>query len=182
MLSSDVNAWFVVQVVPRHEQKVVDRLAYKGQENFLPTSTIRRRWSDRTKRVTEPLFPGYVFCRTNRSSIGSVLRTPGVRRIVCFGGHPHPVPDGEIEAIRQVAQCGRELTPAPYVAVGQKVEIVSGPLAGVSGLVSLLKNRARLIVSVDMIMKSVSVDVAISELALFEAEPIAGFRAQDNLM
>jgi transcription antitermination factor NusG len=166
LLSAESNAWFVVQVAPQHEHKVATVLSYKGQEHFLPTVTLERRWSDRIKHIQVPLFPGYVFCKTRRSDVGAVLHTPGVRRVICFGGRPQSVPNDEIEALQRVSLCGRAITPTPYPIVGQKVRIASGPLMGVSGLVVRMKNQHRLIVSVELIMRSVFVEVGFCEIGM----------------
>lgn len=95
----------------------------------------------------------------------AVRSTPGIIRIVCFGGKPHPVPDEDIEALRCVTGLAREIDPHPYLNAGQKVQVVSGPMAGVSGVIVQFKKRNRLVLSVDVIMKSVSVEIDDSEVA-----------------
>lgn len=168
LLPPELTLWVAVQVVPHHEFKVASQLRYKGHEEFLPTRKERHTWADRKKDLQRALFPGYVFCRTQRSSFGAVLGTSGVFRIVSFGGHPCPIPDSEIESLRQALVSGREFSSVPYLSGGEKVRVVQGPLAGLTGIVTRLKNRDRLVISVDLIMKSVSLDVALSELALLE--------------
>ena len=165
MLPPDIARWFALQVMPQHEHKVSTQLRYKGEEEFLPVVSTRRKWSDRCKLSERPLFPGYVFCRIRRSSFGVVLGTHGVYRIVSFGGHAHPIADEEIVGLMRVANSGREVCPVPYFSPGQKVEVTSGPLSGITGVVARLKGRDRLVVSVDLLMRSVAVDVASSELA-----------------
>lgn len=165
MVHSDNAFWFAVQVVPQHEYKVSTRLRYKGQEEFLPLVPMRRRWSDRDKLSTQPLFPGYLFCKVRRSCFGLVLDTPGVYRIVGFGGHAHPIADEEIVSLQRLVTSGREVCAIPYFSLEQKIEIVSGPLSGITGVVTRLKGRDRLVISVDLLMRSVAVDIAISELA-----------------
>ncbi len=97
-----------------------------------------------------------------------VRSAPGIICIVAFGGKPHPVPDNEIEALQQIVRGKREYSSFPYVNVGQKVRVISGPLTGISGTVMQFKNRDRLIISLDVIMKSVSVEIDQSEVALVQ--------------
>jgi transcriptional antiterminator NusG len=167
MISPDTILWFAVQVIPQHEFKVSEQLRSKGQEEFLPSITIRRRWSDRNKLIHQPLFPGYVFGRLRRSSFATVLGTPGVCRIVSFGGKAHPICNEEIDRIRRVVNCGREVTATPYFTLGQMVQVISGPLCGLIGIVDRVKNRDRLIISIDMLMRSVAVEIMMSELVLY---------------
>lgn len=165
MLSPEIALWFAIQVIPQHECKVASQLRYKGQEEFLPMVTSSRQWSDRSKVSERPLFPGYVFCRVKRSSFRVILDTPGVHRIVSFGGHAHPIADEEITSLQQVLTSGREVAPVSYLKLGQRVEVIDGPLRGVTGIVTRVKNRNRLLISVDMLMRSIAVDVALGELS-----------------
>lgn len=163
-----VPQWFAVQVTPQHEQKVALQLGVKEQEYFLPMIQSRRHWSDRLKILDRPLFPGYVFCRTSRPFFGCVLGTLGVIRIVSFGGRPYPVSDDEISALRSVIKFGRDLRTVPYISIGDKVQIASGPLAGIAGLITRINNQTRVVISVSLIMKSVSIEAAISEVVPLE--------------
>lgn len=157
-------SWFALQVTPRHEISVDTLLNCKGYERFLPLCTVRRNWSDRVKTLEQPLFPGYLFCRIPQMALGPILRTPGVIRIIGFGGKPCPVPDYEIEQLQQVMHCSRNNCCVPFLAVGQRVKIKTGPLAGIVGLIIKLKNRHCLVLSVESIMKSVAVDIEACEL------------------
>ena len=169
MLFSDMGPWFALQVVPKHEKSVDRILECKGYDHFLPTYYVRRKWSDRVKVVEEPLFPGYVFCKSQKNLMEIIRGFPGIIRIVAFGGKPHPVPDKEIEALQQIVRGKREYSAFPYLNAGQKVQVMSGPLAGISGTIMQFKNRDRLVISLDVIMKSVSVEIDQSEVALLQA-------------
>lgn len=169
MLFSEMGPWFALQVVPKHEKSVNKILEYKGYDHFLPTYHVRRKWSDRIRVVEEPLFPGYVFCRAQRNLMEIVRSSPGIIRIVGFGGRPHPVPDKEIEALQQIVCGKREYSAVSYLSVGQKVQVISGPLTGITGIITQFKNRDRLVISLDVIMKSVSVEIDQSEVVLFQA-------------
>jgi transcription antitermination factor NusG len=174
----DVNEqvwWFALQVIPKHERKVATVLSYKGRRNFLPTYRKKQRWSDRTKVLELPLFPGYVFCQLNHSMARDVLSTPGVNRMVGFGGKPYPIPDEEISALQKTMRSGISPQPEPYLTVGRKVQITDGPLAGVVGILTRYSNQERLVISVDMIAQSFSVEVDITMAALIRPMPPARF-------
>jgi transcription antitermination factor NusG len=171
MLLIEKDSWFAVQVTPRHEKKVDAILQQQNYGHFLPMCRTRRKWSDRIKVIEQPLFPGYVFVRTQSCSVGKVHRTPGIIRIVSFGGRPCSVPDIQIEALRRIIDSKRDIYPVPYLAVGQKVQIITGPLSGLTGIISHFKNRGRLIVSVDLIMRSIVVEIDGKEAAPLSPAP-----------
>ncbi len=172
-ISSPIEPWFAVQVIPRHEQKVALRLQNKGHEHFLPVNTCFHQWSDRRKQITDPLFPGYVFCRVSRSAFESVLKTSGVCRIVCFGGRPYPVSEEEIRALQLATSSGLPYCPVPYISTGERVRVAHGPLSGITGIVTRIKNKDRLVISIDVIMKSVSLEVPCGQVVLATAEPLS---------
>jgi transcription termination/antitermination protein NusG len=159
MSSLPANTWFVVQVVPQFETRVASILESKGYQRFAPTYPSRRQWSDRVKTLQKPLFPGYVFVQIPGLNISGLLcSTPGVVRLLSFGGRPSPVPDSEIDAIRRLTALGKPL-PTRYLSLGQKVEIKDGPFAGIVGMVKQIRNRACLVISVQLISQSIYVDV-----------------------
>lgn len=151
--------WFAVQVTPRHEKKVDIIFGVRSYEHFLPLYLARRKWSDRVKIIEEPLFPGYVFVKTRRSLVGSLLALPGVIRIVSFSGMPCPIPEEEIKALQLIYQSKRDVCSFPYLNTGQKVRIISGPLCGVTGIITKWKKRDRLIITLEAIVKSISIEV-----------------------
>jgi transcription antitermination factor NusG len=165
------ESWFALQVAPRHEKKVSAMLEYKGHEAFLPTYQIRRRWSDRVKTLDQPMFPGYVFCRLQKTGSGLVLATPGVIRVVSFGGKPSPIPNEEIAGLQRISQSGAEVTPFPYAQVGHKVRIIHGPFAGLVGVVTQVRNQHRLVVAVDTILKAISIAIDSQDVAAV-SEPV----------
>jgi len=168
MLSLPPDAWFVVHVARQSEKTVASILEYKGYQPFAPTYVLRKQWSDRVKTLEKPLFPGYVFVRTPGTTVsGLVCSTPGAIRILSFGGQPCLLPDFEIDAVRRFSLLAKPL-PTPYLNVGQRVEIKDGPFAGIVGIIKQIRNRACLIVSVQLISQSIYVDV--SE---FQVGPVA---------
>jgi transcription antitermination factor NusG len=153
------EAWYAVYVRSHAERSVVRHLAEKGYEPFLPMYVERRRWADRTRDIEAPLFPGYVFCRVTSAANGLIMTTPGVVRIVGAGSVPVPIDDEEIEALRRIAASGATTEPWPFLHVGDRVEIESGPLAGVQGVLVRVANGNRLVVSVTLLQRSVSVEI-----------------------
>lgn len=157
--------WFVLTVKPQHEKVAARVLRDKGWEDFLPLYRSRRRWSDRLKEIELPLFAGYVFCRFAPEDRAPVLRTPGVRSIVTFDGRPAPVSDEEIAAMRQAAGSGLPVEPWPFLRAGQPVRIERGPLSGLRGVLVRAKDNWRVVVSVELLQRSVAVEVDRNALA-----------------
>ena len=151
--------WYAVKVRSKFERTASSLLRAKGFEEFLPLVRARRRWSDRTKELEVPLFPGYVFCRFDPRFRVPVLETPGVAGIVGFGSQFTPVPESEIRAIEAVINSGNPLELYPYLSAGKKIRIEDGPFTGVEGVVVEWKNRFRLIVSVTLLQRSVAVEI-----------------------
>lgn len=132
----------------------------KGFEAFLPAYTSRRRWSDRIKELELPLFAGYLFCRMSLEERRlPVLTTPGVRQIVGIGGTPTAVPEGEIDAVRAIVTSGLATRPWPFVEVGDRVRLRGGSLDGVEGILVATKTHHRLVVSVEILRRSVAVEI-----------------------
>lgn len=151
--------WFAVQVKTTHEKRVAGLLDQRGYERFLPTYRQRRRWSDRIKEVDQPLFPGYVFCRFAPQARLGVLKTDGVYRVVGIGPVPAPIDEDEILAIQHAVESGLAVRPHPFLVAGQRVRIDGGPLAGVQGLVTDVRRRDRLVLSVSLLQRSLSVEI-----------------------
>jgi transcription antitermination factor NusG len=165
-LFNAVPIWVAVQVVPGYEKRTARSIEHKGYELFLPTCKTQRKWSDRIKTVDAPFFPGYLFCRiSTHGTFGLVVATPGVVRIVSVGGNPCPVSEEEIETLRRVVCAQVEVLAEPYLAVGKKIRICEGPFCGVVGVITQVKNRARLVISIDAIMRSISIEVGTAEVA-----------------
>lgn len=155
----DLLPWFALQVRSRHEFGVADYLDGKGYEWFLPQYKMRKRWSDRVKEVESPLFPGYLFCRFNPQDRLPILKTPGVIQVVGNNRQPIPVDDQEIRAIQVLVASGVPNRPWPFMEVGDKVRIDSGPLRGLEGLLVEFKGNHRLVLSVTLLQRSVAVEM-----------------------
>jgi len=159
---SQVNGlrWYAIQTKTRLEKVAAGLLQNKGYEVFLPLYKVRRQWSDRIKVLEQALFPGYLFSRwAEGERTLPILTTPYVRGIVGICGTPVPVPEEEIRAVRAIVESRLPAMPWPYLEAGQRVRITYGPLEGVEGLLLNIKKQHRLIVSVEMLKRSVCVEI-----------------------
>jgi transcription antitermination factor NusG len=155
----DAFPWYALQVRPRYEKIIASTLLNKGYEGFLPLYRRRSRWSDRMKEIETPLFSGYLFCRLDMNKRLPVLVTPGVIQIVGIGRTPHPVEEEEIAALQAIVISGLRAESRSYLNIGERVRIEIGPLAGVEGILTAVKGSRRLIVSVTLLQRSVSVEI-----------------------
>ena len=153
------SAWFALTVRPNHERTTERALASRGLEAYLPLYRVRRQWADRVKEGESPLFPGYLFCRFSFRERMQVLTSPGVRSIVGTRREPLLVDDSEISNVRALVASGRPILPWPYLRTGQHVIIREGPLASLRGVVVRAKNHWRVVVNVEALSCSVSVEL-----------------------
>lgn len=165
-IDTDV-AWYAIWTRSRHEKAVWDQLDRRGIEAFLPTITRWSRWKDRKKQVVWPLFPGYCFARFEVEHRLPILKCTGVVNIVSFDGVPAPIPDYEINGIRQLVQSELLYDPCPLIREGMMVEVVHGPLRGVVGRLVRKGSKARLVLSVDLIGQAVSVEVDAADVKAY---------------
>jgi transcription antitermination factor NusG len=151
--------WFAVSVKTRRESFISEVIREKGFEGFSPSYVSRRRWSDRFKSVELPLFPGYVFCRLDARDRLPILTIPGVFQFAGIGKSPVAIDDAEIEVIRSAVESGHNTEPWPYLKIGQRVRLEEGPLAGLEGIFVESGRHRRIVVSVDLLMRSVAVTI-----------------------
>jgi transcription antitermination factor NusG len=151
--------WFAVQVRTQREQGVADYLRGKAYEWFLPTYKRRKLWSDRVREIQVPLFPGYLFCRFDPQDRLPILKTPGVIQIVGYNRVPVPVDEQEIAAVQKLVASGVPNQPWPFLAVGDRVRIESGPLRGLEGILTHLRGTHRLVLSVTLLQRAVAVEI-----------------------
>jgi transcription antitermination factor NusG len=151
--------WFALTTRPRHEKTVASGLQLRSVEGFLPLYPCKRPWSDRVKVVDLPLFPGYVFSRFSYSERLRVLDIAGVTSVVGFNGQDAPIPETEIRAVQKLLACGYPVQPWQYLRIGECVRIVNGPLAGVQGILLNEKSALRVVVSVEVLQRSIAVEI-----------------------
>ncbi len=153
------NNWFALKVRTRAELTAGSLLQNRGFEVFCPTYIQRRQYSDRIKAVEAALFPGYLFCRMSWSNRLPVLSVPTVEYIVGFGNEPSPADPVEVEAIQALVRSGALCSPHPFLRVGQRVRLHSGPLANVEGILIGDRGKHRLVISVELLQRSIATEV-----------------------
>ena len=158
------SRWFAVYTAPRHEKSVTRQFEVRQIESFLPLYRSVRRWKNGCSvHVDQPLFPNYVFVFLERREYVQVLQVPGVLSLVGSGREPSALPTSEIESLRSGLPL-REFEPHPYLAAGDRVRIHSGSLAGMVGVLVRKKNNFRVVLTLDLIMQSVAVEIGIDEI------------------
>lgn len=171
-LISDGN-WIAVQIKVSSARKTEDALRVRGYETFLPLCTAARTES-RYITLGRPLLPGYLFCRYVHFPRFPIVTAPGVLRIVGLGKTPIPVPDGDIERIRRVIASQYYTEPWRFLQSGNRVVITQGPLRGIDGIVMGARGAARLVVSVELLQRSIAITISPSDLAVEDVSPSSG--------
>jgi transcription termination/antitermination protein NusG len=156
---SPLEQWYALSVRVRHEKLVVRHLQYEGITYFLPLYRSVRRWKDRRKEMDLALFPGYLFAKPKLGERWRALRAPGARQFVTFQGQPAVVLDSEIRALELSFAAGLHLQPHPYLCQGRRVRVKRGALVGTEGIMVRRKEGFRLVLSLELIMRSVMVEV-----------------------
>jgi transcription antitermination factor NusG len=151
--------WYAVYMSSNHERRVAEQLAQRSVEHFLPLYDTVRRWKDRRVELQLPLFPGYIFVRIALRDRLSVLKVPGVVRILGLNGIPTQVPREQVEGLRVVLRDGLRAEPHPNLKAGRQVRIKAGPLAGWKGVVVRRKGDLRIVLSAHLIQRSIIMDI-----------------------
>lgn len=152
-------AWYALYTRPRHEKTVRDQLTEKRIETYLPLRRVLRLWSDRKKWVEEPLFRSYLFVHTHEEARLMALRTPGAIRVVSFQGRPAKVRDEEIENIRWILKEIPDVETGDPVRLGDRVEVIRGPLSGLQGRLIQVHGSHRLVVLIESIRQALHINV-----------------------
>jgi transcription antitermination factor NusG len=161
--------WYAACTRSRHEKSVAEQLARKSVEAFVPLYETVRRWKNGQHRVQLPLFSGYTFARIALRDRLDVLKVPGVVRLVGFDGVPVSLPDDDIERLRQALTSGTRAEPHPFLTAGRRVRITAGPLAGNEGVLVRRHGIVRVVLSIEVIQRSILVEVEANSL-----EPVWG--------
>ena len=151
--------WYALYTRSRHEKQVATQFQQHNIEFLLPLYSSVRRWKDRRVELQLPLFPGYIFVHTSLQRRIEVLSVPGAVRLVGFNGRPAALPESDLLRLRAGLDQGLRAQPHPYLKVGRRVRVRSGSLAGTEGILLRKKNQFRLIVSIDLIQRSVAVEI-----------------------
>jgi transcription antitermination factor NusG len=151
--------WFAFRVRPRHEKSVSLALRERGCHEFLPLTREKRRWANRLRHVDLPLFPGYIFCLVHRFAMLPILSTPGVVDVVRAGASPIAANREQIESLRMAVKAQVPLERCHYVDLGNNVQIINGPLAGLRGILVSVRKTQRLVLSVGLLSRSVLLEI-----------------------
>jgi transcription antitermination factor NusG len=170
-------AWYAVQTLYRHEQRIAHDLAVKGFATYLPLIRETRQWTDRKKVIEVPAFGGYIFVRHDASLSNRVrvLETAGVLRMLGDNHAPVPVPDTEIESLRRMLESNMACNRCDFLPVGTMVQVKSGVLAGIRGRLSRINSSLRLVLSDSTVSQGISVEVDLEDV-----EPIAKVPGQQS--
>jgi transcription antitermination factor NusG len=174
--------WFAVYTSPRHEKSVSHYMDLREIEHYLPLYQTRRKWNNGLKVTLDlPLFPGYIFVHIGLRERVRVLQVPGVLSIVGgTGGQPASMPEADINALRTGLPL-RNAEPHPLLTAGQRVRIRSGALAGMEGLMLRRKNSLRVVLTMELIQRSVAVEVDETELEILDSKSSRGGRESASM-
>ena len=161
--ASPATNWYALYTCPRHEKRVAEQIERRNISCFLPVYRSIRRWKDRRKELELAMFPGYVFVQMALENKLRVLDLPGAVRLVSFNGRPAAVPAYEIE-ILQNRLAGAKVEPYPFLRTGRRVRVRSGSMEGLEGIVVRRKDSCRVVFSIELIQRSVAVEVDQADL------------------
>ncbi|MGH9357004.1 MAG: transcription termination/antitermination protein NusG [Terriglobia bacterium] len=151
--------WYALYTRHQHEKRVAEVLVSKQFHVFLPLYEATHRWKDRLQDLSLPLFPSYVFIRGGLDRQLHIMTTPGVHSIVTSAGRALKIPEEQIDAVRRMVDGPLHVEPHPFLKCGDTVRVMSGPLQGIEGILVRKKNLTRLVLTVDMLMKSVAIEI-----------------------
>jgi transcription antitermination factor NusG len=151
--------WYAVYTCANHEKRIAAQFNERAIEHFLPLYETVRHWKDRRVRIALPLFPGYIFVRHSLRNRLEILQVPGVVRLVGFNNVAAPLPTEDITTLRSGLNRSSGAEPHPYLTVGRRVRIVRGPLEGLEGILVRRKGRFRVVLTLQLIQRSVVVDL-----------------------
>ena len=154
-----VSWWHALYTRHQHENAVAQALSARGFEVFLPQYRTVHRWKDRDKELLLPLFPNYVFLHGGLDRMLTLVTAPGVHSLVSWGGRAANIPWEEIEAVRRLVASSYQVEPHPFLKCGNRVRVTSGPLEGIEGILVRRTRGYRLVLSVEMLSRSASVEV-----------------------
>ena len=160
--------WYALSTRSRQEKTVASMLESLRVQYFLPCSSEVRQWSERRQRVRVPLFQGYLFVHSNlaRDRTLEILRAPGAARFVGNNSGPLPIPDAQIDRIRQVINCGIECPVEPQHGEGDRVCIVRGPLSGIEGTLVRTSSTIRMLIAIEIIHQALAVNVSTRDIEI----------------
>jgi len=170
-LEAPLSYWYALHTYPRHEKRVHEDLGLRAIESFLPLYETVHRWKNGCKvRVELPLFPGYVFVKIDPRQRFKAVNLPGAVSIVGSVSGPWRLPDEEIQGLRTRLQ-SYHFEPHPYLTVGQRVRIKSGPLADMTGYLVRQSGGLRVVLSLELIRQAAAVEVDADDVEPIDPKP-----------
>ena len=171
--SNSRTRWYAVSTQSRQEKVAANTLRALGITHFLPLQLQKRQWSDRIQEISVPLFPGYLFVHIDPwSSLKlEVLKVPGITRFIGDRTGPLPIQDSEIESIQGLVHSGVEFGPHPFLKQGDRVRVIRGALAGIEGILVRVGSKSQMIISIEMIHRSLAITVSERDVEAVTAEP-----------
>ena len=161
--------WYAIYTRSRHEKVVYELLNDKGVETFLPLRVLLSQWKDRKKKIESPLFPGYLFTRINiLDDFTKVITSKGVVKILGTNGTPISIPINEIDSVKTLLKSGLKYDPYPFLKSGMKVQVIRGPLQGIIGKINERLGKYKLLISIELIKRSISVEIDVKDVEPIE--------------
>jgi transcription antitermination factor NusG len=157
---SENKKWYALYTKPKHEFKAEAQLAANDIEYYLPTVIRIKQWSDRKKKLKEPLFNGYIFVRGNEKDRLIALEQYAIVRSIFFEGKPAIVPNWQIENLQKMLEKGGDVTVTDQLSIGTQVKIISGPFKDIEGIVYETNNQEKMLaITIDLLRRSVIVKI-----------------------
>ncbi|MCF8259970.1 MAG: UpxY family transcription antiterminator [Melioribacteraceae bacterium] len=161
--------WYAFYTKPRHEFKARSLILEKEIECYLPTITRLKQWSDRKKKVTEPLINGYIFAYVNEKERHQVVQVEGILNTVSFKGVPAKIPSWQIENLRLMIETGHQVALENKISIGTRVKVIDGPMIGVEGIVYQTENNESMIaITIDILRRSVVARINIADVKIIK--------------
>jgi transcription termination/antitermination protein NusG len=174
------SAWWAVYTRHQHEKTVASMLENKGFEVFLPLYNSERRWKDRSKMLSLPVFPSYVFVRGDLTRRLQIVSTPGAHMIVSNGTQFSEIPQHEIEAIRRAVEGPNKVEPHPLLKMGDQVRVIRGALQGLEGILVRKRSSCRLVLTVSMLAQSAAVEIDALDVEPIQSQEAGVMVGQSN--
>ncbi|MGE5681387.1 MAG: UpxY family transcription antiterminator [Bacillota bacterium] len=172
-ISSNIKNWFALYTKPKHEFKAAEQLSDTGIEYYLPAIIKIKQWSDRKKKISEPLIRGYIFIKANEKERILALQQSAMVRCVTFNGKPATIPDWQIENLKIMLSTNEDVSLTEVIQSGTKVKIISGPFEGVIGVVNETSAGKTLSISIDLLKRSVTATLPVESVIRLTNEELA---------
>ncbi|MCL2097527.1 MAG: UpxY family transcription antiterminator [Bacteroidales bacterium] len=163
IIVKEAKRWRVLYTKPRSEKRAFELLECQDYHVYLPCTTVVRQWTDRKKKVIEPVFKSYLFINCFEKEIHTAVQCPHIIGVVKFENKPAIVREEEIEAIRQIVAGKEDITVVnnhEHFVTGQRVHIISGNLKGLSGILTEFRGARKLAIAIDSLGCNLFVEVA----------------------